>query len=199
MIIALLFPFYGSAEIKTWLYQDEWRYNKYEFIFKYKMPIHKDHQDYFEKDTNPAAKRMLYDLEHHHYGPIFFEPLLKSNYKEAFNQIKFIFVYMPNHPKALAHIAQIGVMLGNKALAIPYFQTAIERFPQHSFTHAQYGDYLVNIGYTAHGIKKIEKAISIDKDKYIYYRMLSNAYLKAGNPALAEKAKQKMQYYKQKQ
>jgi tetratricopeptide (TPR) repeat protein len=88
----------------------------------------------------------------------------------------------PNHPKALLLLGSVARLIKSPALPIPYFEKAIQLYPQYALTHAQYGAYMTEIGSVEVGIGKLKKAIEIDPNLSLAHTWLAKAYSQKGKP-----------------
>jgi tetratricopeptide (TPR) repeat protein len=105
--------------------------------------------------------------------------------------LKYTLDKFPNHPKALMLLGMGARLIKDPLLATTYYQKTLRLYPQHAFTHAQYGAYLADIGQVEEGISRLQKAIEIDPKLAVAYAWLSNAYAKIGNREMARQSAEK--------
>ena len=140
--------------------------------------------DYFASDRDEG---LLQTIERYHFKKIL-ENFQVGNYQIALSEIEYILRYYPNHPKTLVLAASIAKSTENSAVAIKYFKRALNLYPQHSLTHAQFGQFLVNIGWLKAGIAKLKDALKLDPKLMQAYVWIAKAYYKNGEPELARQA-----------
>jgi len=148
-------------------------------------------RDYFD----PKYKVELATVEKYHLTKeTFWMEFESRRYHYALGELKFVLRHFPNHPKALQLMELVAKMMNQPHLVIPYYEKAVRLYPQYALTHAQYGNYLVDIGLTEQGIGRLQKAIEIDPKLTVAYYWLWDAYTKNGNlemaRQIAEKAKE---------
>lgn len=142
--------------------------------------------DYF---TTPRNSELLYNVEKYHLSDENFFARYKSRrYYYALQDLEFVLNYFPNHPKALMFMGSVAQLTKDSSLGVIYYEKAIRLYPQYALTHAQYGEYLVNIGLVKEGIERLKKAIEIDPKLAIAYKWLSKAYTKIGDLEMARRA-----------
>jgi Tfp pilus assembly protein PilF len=138
-------------------------------------------KDYFD----PEAQGLLGMVEQYHLvsGTPFwtYYKNIDRDYGHALNELKFILRYFPNHPKALTLLGVVAKQVQVPMLPIPYYEKALELYPQHAITHAQFGAYLVEINKIDQGIESLQNAIKIDSKLRVAYIWLAGAYEKKGN------------------
>jgi tetratricopeptide (TPR) repeat protein len=143
--------------------------------------------DYFTADQDPGTKRYFQIIELNHTNRVM-EWISKGRINDAINECKYTLDRIPNHPKGLMLMGVVSRLNKTPSMAISYFERAIGLFPQYALTHAQYGEYLVDIGRVEEGIAKLRKAIEIDPELALAYEWLSKAYTKIGNLEMAREA-----------
>ncbi len=145
--------------------------------------------DYFATDQNDS---LLHTVESYHLGQTNFWARFHSRDIEgALSDLKYVLRYFPNHPKALMLMGSLAKLTKTPSSAIHYYEKALKLFPQHAITHAQFGDYLVNIGNFEVGLAKLKEAIEMDSKLALAHAYLAKAYYKIGNPQLARRAAEK--------
>ncbi|MDX2253593.1 MAG: hypothetical protein NW202_14990 [Nitrospira sp.] len=110
-----------------------------------------------------------------------------GRYDEAIADLKFVLDKWPNHPRALLLIESVGKMTQVPTLPIPYYEKALQMYPQYAITYAQYGKYLVEIDQREKGIEHLKLAIEKDEKLIAAHVWLAEAYIKHGEKQLAKK------------
>lgn len=135
---------------------------------------------------------LLYNLEKYHLGPEnFWKSVREGKYKDGLEDLKFVLKYFPNHPIALNLLGGIAKLAKEPGLPIYFYERALELYPEYAITHAQFGNYLVEIGRFEKGISELKKAVEIDPKLAVAYGWLAKAYTKSGNPELSRQAAEK--------
>ena len=151
--------------------------------------------DYFTARPPPTGEYLLDVVERYHLSDKFWKKFQDGNYKSNFGDLKYVLRYFPNHPKALYLLGRIAILTQNSQLPISYFQKALRLYPQHAYTHAQYGNYLAENSdddiLIKEGIAELKKAIEMYPKLTKAYAWLANAYNKIGNSELALQADKK--------
>ena len=106
----------------------------------------------------------------------------------AIADIKFTLARFPNHPRALLLMESVARVSKVPHLPLPYYEHALEVFPQYAVTYGQYGRYLAEIGEVDEGIKQLNTAVEIDPDYAATYVWLAEVYSKTGQTNLAKQA-----------
>jgi predicted Zn-dependent protease len=101
-------------------------------------------------------------------------------YAYAQNDLLYTLRKFPNHPRALHMLGELGKATQDYGLPIVHFEKAIKLFPQYAYTHAQYGEYLVEIGAVKAGISELKDAIRIDPNLVLAQAWLDKAYERIG-------------------
>jgi len=145
-------------------------------------------RDYFD----PRYKTELATVEKYHLTKkTFWAEFESKRYHYAILELEFVLRHFPNHPKALQLMELVAKMSKEPHLAIPYYEKAVRLFPQHAFTHAQYGNYLVDTGQAEKGIGRLQRAIEIDPKLTVTYYWLWDAYTRTGNREMAQQIAEK--------
>jgi predicted Zn-dependent protease len=158
------------------------------------MPIQSVTQvenDYFDAGSNRSVKQRLYNVERFHMNKSVLENISSGKYQYALNDINFTLRYFPNHPKALQLLTTIAALTKKRALPIPYFEKAINLYPSHAITHAQYGWFFVSIGDLDNGIQKLNYSVQVDPKLTAAYVWLAQAHEKKGDLKLAREARER--------
>ena len=158
--------------------------------------------DYFSASAKPFTKDLLRMVESAHTNKILLSlrksyaappTLVKGFQKSALADTEYTLERIVNHPRALILSQMVATAINKPRLPIKYYERALAHYPQYAITHAQYGNFLVEIGEIEAGIKRLKKAIQLDPKLSSAYGWLSNAYQKDGKEELArefaEKAK----------
>jgi Tfp pilus assembly protein PilF len=142
--------------------------------------------DYFAPDRDESLLRIV---EAYHLAQAnFWAKFHSRDFRGAFDDLKYVLRYFPNHPKALMLMGSLSKLKKTPSLATHYYEKALKLFPQHAFTHAQLGNYLVDIGDFGTGLAKLKEAIEMDPKLALAHAYLAKAYYKIGNPQLARRA-----------
>jgi tetratricopeptide (TPR) repeat protein len=154
-------------------------------------------QDYYRAmalrpNIKPAPGSVYLDLldnvEYNHLNKEVFRNFSTGQYEYVINNLKYTLGAFPNHPIALGLLGSVAKLTNNVALAGPFFEKALQLYPQYAMTHAQYGQYLVTFGLYDDGISKLKNALRIDPKLAIAYAWLAEAYSKTGKADLATEA-----------
>lgn len=155
-------------------------------------PVSVEELDYFTAGNDPHATYRLTRVEMDHFSEETFGWKFRSGFHVgAAAELQFILSYFPNHPKALSLMTTIATLWGKPLLPLKYFQKALQLFPQHALTHAQYGTYLVNIGMIEEGISSLKKALEMDPTLPSAHAALAKAYSQTKNAQLAREEARK--------
>lgn len=106
----------------------------------------------------------------------------------AIDDLKYTLDRFPNHPKALHYMGTVSQLTKKTGMAITYYQKALNLYPQYAVTHAQFGQYLLSIGYVDKAIEFLKQAVEIDPKLVGGYVLLVKGYSKQGNSELAAEA-----------
>jgi tetratricopeptide (TPR) repeat protein len=117
--------------------------------------------DYFIAKEDSETTHLLHLVETAHTNRVLSQ-IGKNDYGGALSDIKYTLNRFPNHPVGLVLMGVYARLTKTYALAIPYFEKAIRLFPQHALTHAQYGAYMITLGSTDRGIKKLHQAVEMN-------------------------------------
>jgi len=149
--------------------------------------------DYFyassvsDKDDELQRHALLRNVDKNHTDPAMIA-ITQKNYKNAIADLDYTLVRFPNHPRALTLLAAVARLADRPTLAIPYYEHALRLYPQYALTHAQYGQYLLQISRRDEAIVQLKAAIELDHKLAVAYAWLSEAYSKSGRPELAQEA-----------
>lgn len=143
-------------------------------------------RDYFTAHEDPEAFRDLTLNDLYHTNRVL-HSIQVGRYDEAVADLRFVLEKWPNHPRALLLIESLGQVTKALELPTPYYEKAIQLFPQHAMTFAQYGKYLVEIDQWDKGVENLKRAIEKDRTAVAAHVWLSQAYDKHGDKVLAKK------------
>lgn len=138
--------------------------------------------DYFTADLDPGLSKYLAIVSYRHVGQIVWTRFWSGNYTEPLADCRYALERFPNHPRALHLVGEIAKATNQPAMAIPYFEFALKMYPQYSFTHAQYGHYLIDIGATSAGVVELREALRLDPKQFQAKAWLAEAL--AAHPEL---------------
>ena len=141
--------------------------------------------DYFNPTSDPHVKWLIGDQNRFHFNPAV-NHLRKGDYKRATRELSFLLKGFPNHPKGLMLLSIVAKMTKNPSFGVPFYKKALQVYPQYAITHAQYGNYLVEVGQVKVGIAKLKKAIEMDPKLAPAHAWLAKAYYKIGRAELAQ-------------
>ncbi|MCC6609933.1 MAG: tetratricopeptide repeat protein [Burkholderiales bacterium] len=133
-------------------------------------------RDYYMASSYSDGMQMLRNLNQNHYRPAS-EKLSRGHYSGVEGDLDFMLKYFPNHPQALAGMAQLAIGLKRPYMAERYFKNAIERYPDHDETYMIYGVFLHRLGRLQPAIAQYEKALEINPDSALGHYNLGLAYV----------------------
>ena len=137
-------------------------------------------RDYYSAGSYPDGLQMLRNLDRNHYRPAA-EKLARGQYKGVQGDLEFMLKYFPNHPRAVAGMAELGVATKHPEVAEQYFQNAIDRYPGHDETHVVYGTFLHKLGRIEAAVVQYKKALEINADSAYAHYNLGLAYVDQKN------------------
>lgn len=147
-------------------------------------------RDYYKAGIYPDGMQMLRNLNQNHYR-LAAAALERRRYQAAQGDLEFMLRYFPNHPHALAGMAQVGIGLKRPDLADQHFKNAIERYPDHHETYVIYGVFLHRLGRTDAAIAQYKKALEINPNAAFGHYNLGLAYVDTKDYAQANAHAQK--------
>ena len=135
-------------------------------------------------------------VEDHHIkrndaGKSVYDLIGQGDYRGAFAEVDFILRWVPNHPLGLQIAGTISRLAGRLSVAVSYYEKALNLYPQHAVTYAQFGQYLLQIDQVDNGIEQLKRAVEIDPKLAAGYALLASAYSKKGNGEHAREAADK--------
>jgi len=145
-------------------------------------------QDYFRANLFKTTRELLQVVEAWHVNPKVFEDFRHGKYYDVSEDMKYTLRKFPNHPRALMLLASVSRLVDNPEMAFPYFEHALDLYPQYAITHAQYGHHLLNSGTLDAAIKELEKATELDPVLVQAYEWLADAYARRGDSDAARQA-----------
>jgi Tfp pilus assembly protein PilF len=120
-----------------------------------------------------------------------FDAIMEKNYGQAKGDLDYTLVTFPNHPEALQLLILYARVSSSPSFANPYFERAIQLYPQYSMTHFLYGMFLTNFGILKEAVRELKKALEIEPNLTLAYVWLAKAYDKAGDTEAARESAQK--------
>jgi predicted Zn-dependent protease len=148
-------------------------------------------EDYFAAQFNPSTQAYLESIENRHASERVWALYRAGKYSEPLGDCKYVLARFPNHPRALHLLGEIAKTTEQLTMPIPYFERALKYYPQHAYTHAQYGHYLVEISATSAGIAELMEALRRDPNQLQAQAWLAQAMSAQGmaRSAQADSAK----------
>lgn len=133
-------------------------------------------RDYYQAGAYPDGIQMLRNLDQNHFR-LAARQLERRRYHAAVPDLEFMLRYFPNHPHALAAIAQVGIGMKRPDLPEQHFNTAIQRYPDHDETYVIYGVFLHKLGRTDAAIAQYKTALEINPNSGFGHYNLGLAYV----------------------
>jgi tetratricopeptide (TPR) repeat protein len=161
-------------------------------------------QDYFRAlSQRPFIKRapgavyldLLDNVESNHLNKQVIREFSLGQYDYVIDNLKYTLGAFPNHPIALKMLGSVAKATNKMTLGSPFFEKALQLFPQYAMTHAQYGEYLVSFELYNDGISRLQEALRIDPKLAIANAWLAEAYFKTGKTDLGADYTQKARRY----
>jgi tetratricopeptide (TPR) repeat protein len=118
--------------------------------------------DYFTAPSNPKMRAWLALVEGRHASEVTWAAFRDGKISEAEGDCMYTLERFVNHPGALHLLTQIAEVKREPSMPIAHFERALEAYPRHAYTHAQYGHYLVGIGARAAGIAELRTALQLE-------------------------------------
>jgi tetratricopeptide (TPR) repeat protein len=146
--------------------------------------------DYFTADQDYEVLRDLRLIDGDHTNRVL-RWIRTQRVNMAIADLKFTLDRFPNHPRALLLFETVARVAQVPQLPLPYYERALELFPQYALTHAQYGKYLAEIGRVQEGLAQLNQAVEIAPDFAATYVWLAEVYAKNGEVDLARQASQR--------
>jgi predicted Zn-dependent protease len=142
-------------------------------------------QDYFTADKAPTSYLRILESAHVRTIP---DWINKGRINNAIADIRYTLDRFPNHPVSLQQLSMVAQMTKNTALAVNYFERAINLFPQYALTHSQYGLFLVSVNNLDTGIQHLKQSVEMEPKLPAGYAGLAHAYAKKGDLERAREA-----------
>ena len=133
-------------------------------------------RDYYQAGASTSGAQMLRNLDQNHYRGAA-RQLEIRRYHAAIPDLEFMLKYIPNHPQALAGIAQVSVGLKRPDLADQHFKNAIQLYPDHDETYVIYGVFLHKLGRMDAAIAQYKKALEINPNSVLGHYNLGLAFV----------------------
>ena len=148
-------------------------------------------RDYFTAlGGTPDEAHELKKLERHRLREALFY-IRQGKPRDALRDCIYVLRHFVNHPKGFAILGIVAKLIKEPLLPIPYFERALQFYPIHAMTHAQYGKYLAEIGKIDDGVKRLSRAIEIDPKLKVSYTWLARIYVQHGKTDLARQILQR--------
>jgi tetratricopeptide (TPR) repeat protein len=133
--------------------------------------------DYYTAPLDPRLKSWLALVEGAHANERVWNAFRNREYNAATEDCKYTLERFANHPRALALLGEIGKATGQLSLPLIHFEKALKLYPQYAFTHAQYGQFLVEIGAVSVGVAELREALRLDPKL-----VAARAWLRSADP-----------------
>jgi len=143
--------------------------------------------DYFTAEEDFEVLRDLRLIDGDHTNKVL-RWIRSERINMAIADLKFTLDRFPNHPRALLLFETVARVAQVPQLPLPYYERAMELFPQYALTHAQYGRYLAEIGKVQEGLAQLNMAVEIAPDFAATYVWLAEVHSKSGELDLARQA-----------
>lgn len=132
--------------------------------------------DYFD----PQKRQLLVQLKRYHLDAAVKDMNdRKLNIAQA--EVDFVLRWVPNHVEGLLVNEAIAKAKGLPEMAIGRYVRALELYPNHAITHAQFGSYLLNLGRVDAAIDSLNTAVRLDPTLGMAHSYLANAYRRKGD------------------
>lgn len=133
-------------------------------------------QNYFDAAKTTFSTELLLNAERNHFAQgNFWSKYKAGNLGYALEDLKYVLLVFPNHPKALHMLGLICRTTKDNLTPIIYFEKAVRLFPQEAYTEAQYGAYLISIGEQSAAIARLNEALRIDPNLTFAQALLAEA------------------------
>ena len=150
--------------------QDSVKESKYKDMFD---------RDYYSHD--PEIRNLLRTVEAYHMGPGL-RKIKERRYDSAYEEFDFILRYYPNHPRALALMADLCIALKRQGDGERYFNKALSLFPNMTrsakgITEREYGKMLYRFGEYPRARDMLKQSVAHDDFPGETHYYLGLAYL----------------------
>jgi tetratricopeptide (TPR) repeat protein len=117
--------------------------------------------------------------------------LRQGQFREAIRDCIRVLERFVNHPKGMVILGMASKLVKEPTLPIPYYERALQLYPQRALTQAQYGKYLAEIGKIEDGVARLRRAIEIDPKLDPAYVWLARIYVQNRQSDLARQVLQR--------
>lgn len=102
----------------------------------------------------------------------------EGNFEGAFREFDFILRYIPNHPRALALIGDVSIVIKRADLGDGYFKKAFELYPQtvRASSYKDYGRFLYRSGNYKDAVPTLKKSLQMDSSMSEAHYLLGLSY-----------------------
>lgn len=132
--------------------------------------------DYFD----PQKRQLLVQLKRYHL-----DAAVKDMNDRKLNiaqvEVDFVLKWVPNHVEGLLVNEAIAKAKGLPEAAVGRYLRALELYPNHAITHAQFGAYLLDLGRVDAAIDSLNTAVRLDATLGIAHSYLAKAYREKGD------------------
>jgi predicted Zn-dependent protease len=145
-------------------------------------------QDYFTAKQFREVSELLLKVDRAHvvgHAGSVMKNLRRGAYDYVIYDAQYALERFPNHPKALMLLTTAALLSKRPMLPRPYFEKAIQLYPQYAQIRAQYAHYLVDGGAVDEGVAMLKNVVETDPNLVIGHVWLAQAYHKQGKLDLA--------------
>jgi predicted Zn-dependent protease len=133
--------------------------------------------DYFD----PQKRQLLVQLKRYHLDAAV-KDMNDRKLNIAQTEVDFVLHWVPNHVEGLLVNEAIAKAKGFPEQAMGRYVRALELYPNHAITHAQFGAYLLDLGRVDAAIDSLDAAVRLDPTLGIAHSYLATAYRRKGEP-----------------
>ena len=120
-------------------------------------------RNYFQRGTDEFTADLLANVERNHFAQEnFWKAYHSGDLKQALDNLKYVLLVFPNHPRALHLMTIICKTMQDSTTPIVYFEKAIRLFPTEAYTQAQYGAYLLATGEREAASSRLKEALRLN-------------------------------------
>ena len=121
-------------------------------------------RDYYSRV--PEIRNLVHTVEAYHMGPGL-RKIKEGRYESAYSEFDFILRYYPNHPRALALMGDLCVVLKRQEDGERYFKKALSLFPNMTrsakgITEREYGKMLFRFGDMERARDMLKQSVAHD-------------------------------------
>lgn len=131
------------------------------------------HWDYYLTSSHPTGR--LESVESYHLKPAI-ELIAANKLESAYDEVAFLLVWFPNHPKALNLLTHITTRAQQPQVAERHFRDAFTLYPNRPQTHMLYGIYQSKLKAQDKAIESYKRALEIDPNYAEAHYNLGLAY-----------------------